>query len=507
MRRVVRWLESGSRSVLLAVLAVTTLLRLPFLWAPLSSDEGGFLLVADQWGTTGGELYGNQWVDRPPGLLVVFRLADAASGVLGDRVALRLVALALALVAVAAAWYAGRAIAGARGAVAAAAVMAALTSTPVFSGPRLTTALPAVAFVTLSVALALAATTLVARPATRRRAGAVAAAAGVAAACGVLMKQNYVDGFVFAGVLWLIGGRRAWRLIGGLLLGAAVPILLAAVWAASEGPGIGALWDALYGFRERAVGVIIESSTVAPERRMRTFGLTLLVTGAALLAALTVRAVWRRRRSPVALATAAALAYSVIGIAGGGSWWRHYALQLAMPLALGAALAVRAGLLRVTRVAVVLALASTLVGVLWQTPVAITERPSSGTAVGEWIAASAEPGDTGFVAYGSPQVLRVAGLSAPYPYSWSLPLRVRDPDLELLTALLDAPDRPVWLVEMGSFTWWGIETAEFVAAVAEHYHQVADVCGHRVFLRNDVRRELGPSSWCPDLYGRTTSPS
>lgn len=507
MRRIVRWCESGSSRVLLAVLALTTALRLPFLWAPLSSDEGGFLLVADQWADTSGGLYGNQWVDRPPGLLLVFRLADAMSGVFGDRVALRLVALALALVGVAAAWYAGRAVSGARGAVAAAAVMAALTSTPVFSGPRLATAFPAVTFVTVSVALALAATTLVARRATRRQAEVVAAAAGIAAACAVLMKQNYVDGFVFAVVLWLLGGRRAWRLVGWLLLGAAGPFLLTAVWAAADGPGIGALWEALYGFREQAVAVILESSTVAPERRMRVFAGALVVSGAALLIAVAVWAVWRRRRSPVALATAAALAYSVVGMAGGGSWWRHYALQLAMPLALGAAVAVRAGLLRTVRVAVALALVATLVSVLWQGPAAVAQRPSSGTAVGEWVGAAAEPGDAGFVAYGSPQVLRVAGLQAPYPYSWSLPLRVRDPDLDELTALLEDPDGPEWLVEMGSFTWWGIATDEFDAAVAAHYRQVAEVCGHRVYLRKGVERDLGPATWCPDLYGRTTSPS
>ena len=511
MRRVLQWLESGTRNVLLTVLAVTTVLRAPFLGAPLSSDEGGFLLVAHQWGTTEGELYGNQWVDRPPGLLVVFRLADLASGLLGDRVALRLTALVLALVAVAAAWYAGRAVSGARGALAAAAVMMAITSTPVFSGPRLTTALPAVAMVTVSAALALAATVLAARTTTQRRAEAVAAAAGIAAACGVLMKQNYVDGFVFAAALWAFTGRRGWRLGGWMLFGTVLPLLLVVAWAASDGPGIVGLWEALYGFREQAIGVIMDSSTVAPARRMRTFGAALLVSGAALLVAVTIWAVWRRRRSPIAIATAATLAYSVVGIAGGGSWWRHYALQLALPLALGAALAVRAGLLRVTRVAVVLALVSTFVGVLWQSPAAVTQRPTSGTAAGEWIAQRAEPGDAGFVAYGSPQVLRVGGLRATYPYSWSLPLRVRDPDLVELTALLDAPDRPEWLVEMGSFAWWGIATEEFEEAVAEHYRPVADVCGHGVYLRRDVEREgtstSGPVSWCPDLYGRTAPSS
>ncbi|MGH1562549.1 hypothetical protein [Mumia sp. DW29H23] len=502
-RDVVRWAESGRGPVLVGVLALTALFRLPYVWSPLSSDEGGFLLVAHQWGTTDGSLYGNQWVDRPPGLLVLFRLADLGSGLLGDRVALRLVALVLALVAVAAAWFAGRVVGGARGALAASLVMAAVTSTPVFSGPRLMTAMPAVTFVTVCVALTLAATYEATTP--RARAS-LAAAAGVAGATALMMKQNFADGFVFAAVLWLLVGRRGWKLAAACAAGAALP-LLATLWWAAAGPGVGALWEAMYGFREQAVGVILGSSTVGPEARMRVFALALLGSGAVFLAAVTVWAGVRERRRPIAVATLAVAAYAVVGIAGGGSWWRHYALQLALPLSLGAALAIRSGLVRVVRVTVGLTLVSTLVGVLWLAPAAVQGRPSSGTAVGEWIRERAVAGDAGLVAYGSPQVLRVAGLYAPYPYSWSLPVRVRDPDLEQMTALLDGAHAPEWLVEMGSFTWWGIDTAAFDDAVATRYREVADVCGHRVFLRADVVRDLGATTWCPSLYGRTTPES
>ena len=67
--------------------AVVVLLRLPYLWAPMTSDEGGFLAVAAQWRRGGGSLYGSYWVDRPPLLITVYQLASQ----LGGLTALRLI--------------------------------------------------------------------------------------------------------------------------------------------------------------------------------------------------------------------------------------------------------------------------------------------------------------------------------------------------------------------------------------------------------------------------------
>src|SRR4029077_9507232 len=66
----------------LAAGAATVVLRLPFVAAPLSPDEGGFLVLARQWHVAGpgGSLYGSYWVDRPPLLVATFQLADALGG-------------------------------------------------------------------------------------------------------------------------------------------------------------------------------------------------------------------------------------------------------------------------------------------------------------------------------------------------------------------------------------------------------------------------------------------
>ena len=47
-------------------------MRLPFFDAPLTADEGGYAEAARLWGR-GATLYRDIWVDRPQGLILVFR--------------------------------------------------------------------------------------------------------------------------------------------------------------------------------------------------------------------------------------------------------------------------------------------------------------------------------------------------------------------------------------------------------------------------------------------------
>ena len=67
-----------TRTVLAVAAAVLlgVALRLPFLTDPLEPDEAGYLLVARQWHLLDAHLYGHLWVDRPPLLVLLFRLAD-----------------------------------------------------------------------------------------------------------------------------------------------------------------------------------------------------------------------------------------------------------------------------------------------------------------------------------------------------------------------------------------------------------------------------------------------
>ena len=63
-------------------LLIALLLRVPWLPVPLGRDEGGLTFLAQHW--DGLSLYGDYWVDRPPVLILLFKLA-ALGGTGGVR--------------------------------------------------------------------------------------------------------------------------------------------------------------------------------------------------------------------------------------------------------------------------------------------------------------------------------------------------------------------------------------------------------------------------------------
>ena len=80
--------------VLAAALLVTVGVRLPYFGFPLGIDEGGVAFIAKAWGTGHGSLYGAYWLDRPPLLVALYKVAVVA-GPTGIRVLGTLAALAL----------------------------------------------------------------------------------------------------------------------------------------------------------------------------------------------------------------------------------------------------------------------------------------------------------------------------------------------------------------------------------------------------------------------------
>src|SRR3546814_8176505 len=64
-----------TRFVLVCVVAAV-LLHFPGLLWPLRPDEAGFTLVGRHWDPEPESLYGPYWVDRPPPLILIYRLSD-----------------------------------------------------------------------------------------------------------------------------------------------------------------------------------------------------------------------------------------------------------------------------------------------------------------------------------------------------------------------------------------------------------------------------------------------
>ena len=489
------WLERHPRRSLGVALALAVTLRVPFLALPLQPDEGGFLMVARQWHAHGSSLYGDQWVDRPPLNLAVFRLADTLGG---TPVTLRLIGLAFAMLTVAAAWWAGYVVNGPHGAVAAGVVAAALSSNASLDGVAVTGELLAASLVMLSCALILTAKYAAASP---QRGVVLALLAGVSASSAFLVKQNFIDAGLFAAVLLAVKPHRTWRLMTAGAVGLAIPLLITAAWARSnEGPGLLPLWHALFRFRRRAFDIVEDATSVTPLHRLGWLIVFFVVSGMVLLAwQLVVACLRGSKRRSLRIALVVMLVYDVVGILAGASWWRHYLQGLVPVLAMGTALATRRSADRLrTHHAATYTVAAALVAAVVVGVLAVGGRVpgQEDSVVASYLRTASHEGDSVFVAYGAPNVIEMAGLRTPYPYAWSLPLRGRDPHLKLLVETLEGPNAPTWLVEIGDFDWWGIDTPAFARVREERYRVVATVCGHDVYLRRDVTRDLPPPPPC-----------
>lgn len=481
----------------LAVVAV----RLVFVTQPLRSDEGGYLYAARHWGSAGEFLYGDLHVDRPPLLMMIFRLAALTEW---DG-AIRVLSIAFTVATVLGIARGAFLLAGDRGARWAAVLAAALLVSPALAADQADGELFAVAFVAWSVALAL--------DGWRRHEGAarwwLAVAAGTTAVAASLVKQNFLEGLVFVGVLVLAETLREHRLTsramavgGGALIGAVAANVALYAWAAQVGIGAVRLWTQLGAFRQEAWSVIWRGSSDAPLTR------AVMLVGLAGLSAI-LALVWTCARAATSRwrhlegeewAIGVCLVFGGVSIVAGGSFWAHYLIGLVPMLSLGvgvvAATSGPAGRAarRWTRVAV----GSALVLVVAEVVVyAVLPRAWSQQRTGEWVAGSSEPGDTAVVLYGAPSILEAGDIGTPYPYLWSLPMRTLDPRQERLRRVLAGPDAPTWIVQVSALNSWRIDESGLLRELIEaRYDRVAAVCGFDLWLLAGESRTLAPPPRC-----------
>ena len=472
--------------VWVAGLAVAACLGwLPFLDRSLSADEGGYLIVAEQW-SSGSSLYGDYWVDRPPVLIAIFALAD----VLGGTIPLRLLGTLAVVATVVLAALLGRASApgSARAPLVTAATAAILCATPLFGGSVVNGELLALPFVLAGMATLVTAHTAQRLPEILMW----GLAAGACAAVAVLVKQNVVDVFVMA-VALLASRSRSVRALAAMSAGAVVTTAAVVAAAATLGTDTSELWDALVTFRFEAAEVLAASAGEAARGRLGSLLLALLFSGLPLVVAVLA---WRGRArtvlegrpgSPPDLRwpAYAVLGWELVVVALGGSYWLHYLMGLVPGVVLlAAAAAQRAPTApRVVAAAYVFAALSTL-GVIGWLGLHPIDRPED--AVVDYLADTASPGDTAVVVLGAANALREPGLDSPYPYLWSLPARVRDPDLHDLNAVLAGPQRPTWLViRHPALEPWGLDFTEAQQQVDAHYTEVTVQDAFTVYLRDD----------------------
>ena len=464
--------------------------RLPNLDSPPGSDEGGLLLVGESWARGGDSLYGPYWVDRPPLLVMVHELATHTGGVVG----LRLIGAVAAVATIVCAWALGRSVAGTVGARCSAVTATAVVGAPAIGWPHVSSEVLAAPFVIGAVGLVLRAVDGRTEHPVR-----LAALAGALAVCAPLLKQNLVGGLLAIAVVLGVSalrrqssGRRALVLSLAALAGAAGVTTVVLTWSAIRGTYPTELWQALVPFRAEAAAAISEHATDATDDRLRLLTLVCVVGGPLAIALLAVRTV-RRTWSTSALVAVVLLAWATVSLVAGGSYWLHYLGQLAPGLSLAVAAAVSSDLVgrRAAQVVSGYALVMSLVGVVVFSTLAARAPPTDREVLGRWLDRATLPGDTAVVSWGHPSILYEADVHSPYEQLWSLPVRVRDPELTQFVRVLEGPRAPDWVVTRGRSTdSWGIEASTADDALAARYDVVADLRGYRVHLLKGMERAV-----------------
>jgi 4-amino-4-deoxy-L-arabinose transferase-like glycosyltransferase len=305
-----------------AAIGLAVAVRIPFWGVPLTTDEGGYGEVARLWARS-RTLYDGAWVDRPQGLILIFRAVHFLFG--GSAEAMRAAAAIAAVLAVAATMLLSLRLARARiTACAAGLLMATVGASPFIEGFTLSGELLA----SVPALLSLLAFTGYLRD--RRLRWIVLA--GLLTGCAVMIRQAAFDAGLAAVIFLLLTERRRGLRPASILVGTA---FLPAIAGALSAGNFHQWWFAVVGYRLQNDSIVSGASFMG---RVHVFSYSLpyAVVGLALLALLAGFG-WRRAPLLAKLWIGTAL----VAVAAGGNFHNHYYLQLVPPLSLVGALGLR----------------------------------------------------------------------------------------------------------------------------------------------------------------------
>ena len=487
-QRVRRRPQRGDTPFLAVVVVVSVICRLLLANRPATPDEGGFLVVASQWHVGGSSLYGNYWVDRPPLLIGIFRIADLAGGL----IALRVIGALLAAATVVLLADTARRVFGIRAARWTALVAAALLVSPLSGSQAVNGELLALPFLALGFRLAVEAV----RATDPLSARGAALGTGVAAVLALLVKQNMADVAVFALVCWLVAwrtgrltGRSCRDLFALAAVGGGLGYAVVMLWAMAHGTSPLGVYEATYPFRVHAGRVLMATAGERTDIRLDRLGTAAVLSGIVpILLGFVLLAVRRTRSAPEVWGIVAAAVFAGVSIVSGGSYWLHYLVQ-ALPvaaLATGALAAVRRPATRIFVPVLVVGVVGSAVASL--VTVTTHHQANPGAVVARSLESAAQPGDTMLSAFGDGDIVQETGMPSPYPYLWSLPTRTLDPDLTLMRGVLAGPTSPTWVIVRGRHTMNILEAHGVGTLLDERYRPVGLVCSRYVYLRQGVDR-------------------
>lgn len=485
MGTVGRWRWSVGGAVLLSVA-----LRLRFVVAPIGSDEGGFLAIARAW-RHGADLYEDVWVDRPQGLLIVYRAYD----IVGGEDSVRVLALGFGAVCVVAVAEGVRCVAGHRPGVVAAWFVAALTASPAIEGYAANGELLSGAM--SAVAVAVAAAVLVGR-----RPAWCMTLAGAFGALGWSIKQSGIDGLAAVLAVLVVGAALRWwsatqagrhlaRLVGGALL------VVGAVAAHGALTGWAAWRYAVAGYRMEQRSLWVDANW---DRLVRTATDARVVFLPVLIAGLVAGVVVRRGAGRLVDHHAGAVFLiwpftAAMSFLLGGQFFHHYWVILAGPV--GAACGIAVGRLHAPRAARWVALLAVLPLVGSAASIAGRADATLGMAVdgdsrsyraelaGTWLRRHMLEGDTLYVMCAAAQTYAHAGADPVYRYLWWDGVHQAEGAQRDLEDLFTGADRPDWVATFDAPR--SCTGSAAVARAVEHEYRLAVVVsGVRILERIDV---------------------
>jgi hypothetical protein len=429
----------SSRRAVLAVLAGTgalaALARLPFVGAGLGPDEGGYAYIAREW-LRGARLYETLWIDRPQGLLSVYRgIVTVADHPWAFRLTALLIGVGITLLVGAIGWM----LRGPATGVAAAAIYAVVGAGPYTEGFTLNGELMAALPATAAVACALAWW-----HSGRER---WLFAAGLLGGGAITMKQAGFDGLVAAVVLvWVarVGWRSRARSTLLVAAGALVPLGLALVHGLSV--GLSAYWNAIAGFRltsdfnDGSRSYFFKASFHYVEDDLLALA---VVAAIGLIAVLLAR---RRSESVVLLVW---LLAGIVALNAGHNFWPHYYVQLVPPLAVLAGIGATAfgsrPLAAVLCSAAVAPVAVSIVGIATKADgyrVRYEKAYKVDRQVAAFVRANSRPSDLVYALDSRAELYYLANRSTGYPYLWHHSPLLTPNGRALLRLHLTGPGRP-----------------------------------------------------------------
>jgi hypothetical protein len=478
----------GRRSLrFLPAVALIVAMRVRFVWTPMTSDEGGFLAIARAW-DRGATLYDDVWVDRPQGLILLFRILHVVG--LGTPEGVRILAIAACIVGAIACGLVADVLFGRRAAWITALAVGALTSVPQYEGFLANGEL-------LSGAIGAAGLALVLRATWTRSAPAWVElfCGGLVAGTAFTVKQSGFDAFAcaVAAVAWC-AVRRPWTrcqrvlVLPTLVGGFSVPVLAMMVHGALT--GWDRYWYAVFGYRSSRRSAMRDANW---DRFWETwaFARPALLPALAVVIVACVFAVRRQRLGAVVVVLcwlpAAAWAFVL-----GGQFHRHYWVLLAFPIgtiAGGFVATVNARALRV-----VLTIAVLIAPVAMAARASTVPRDDVGRRfssdqrlvkdehIAAWFAAHAEPGDEIYARCASAGLYGNVSIDPPYPYLWHDAVANVPGAIAGIGALLESPDRPRFVA-----LYQGVASCDpgkrQEKALRRHYRRVATIDGIPILER------------------------